>query len=109
MFISNRVFNLINEIEYYPESRWHYESLFGNLNKTNCTIRIKGVIDDNILPNRLSGKMLCHLNNYKNFYAKRKSKIIERMNIILVFFEFFIYLKVLNLKKKFNYKINIKI
>ena len=88
MFISNRAFNLINEIEYYSKNRWHYEILFINSNKINYTIRIKGVIDDNILPKRLFRKMLYHINNYKIFYAKRKSKIIERINIILVFFEF---------------------
>lgn len=108
MLISNRAFNLINKIEYDPKNRWHYESLFRNSNKINYSIRIKGVIDDNILPNRLERKILLLLNNYKNFYTKRKSKIIERIFIVFLFLQFCIYLKVLNLKKKFNHKKVIK-
>ena len=91
MFISNRAFNLINEIEYYPKSRWHYEILFRNSNKINYTIRIKGVIDDNILPKILFYKILHLQYNYNNISAKRKSKIIERIIIILVFLQFCIY------------------
>ena len=48
MFISNRAFNLIDEIISTPKSRWHYESLFKHSNKTLKNIRFKGVLNDSI-------------------------------------------------------------
>ena len=49
MFISNRAFNLINEIEYIKEDRWYYEQhLF---NTSTNTVRIKGILNHTINKN----------------------------------------------------------
>ena len=94
MFISKRAFNLINQIEYYPKNRWHYESLFRKSNKMNYSIRLKGVISDNILPNQLYPEIKKILNR-----SERKTIILGKFGIILTFELFFIYLKAINSKK----------
>lgn len=94
MFISKRAFNLINEIDYYPNNRWHYESLFRKTNKLNFSIRLKGVISDNILPNQLYSEIKRILNK-----SERKPIILGKVAIILTFEVFLFYLKVINLTK----------
>ena len=49
MFISNRAFNLINEIEYIKGDRWYYEQHLFNTSAN--TVRIKGILNDTINKN----------------------------------------------------------
>ena len=49
LFISNRAFNLINEIKYIKEDRWYYEQHLFNIS-TNI-VRIKGILNDTINKN----------------------------------------------------------
>ena len=65
MFISNRAFNLINEIEYKPNERHYYESLFRSSNKIKNSIRFKGVLNDNILPSDIGPYGFAFLNYLK--------------------------------------------
>ena len=79
MFISQRAFNLINQIEYDPKNRWNYEFLFIRSKKINNPIRIKGVICDNITADNL----IKLLDNNKKF-----ERNIEKLIIILYIFPF---------------------
>ena len=99
MFISNRAFNLINEIEYHPKFRWFYESLFRVRNPKNEIIRFKGVLNDEIIPRELGGEVLAFLNYFKKIDNKHKSKFIEELILNLIFLIFFFYLKRINSKK----------
>ena len=93
MFISNRAFNLIEEIDYNTKNRYYYENLFGQINKINCSIRIKGVIFDNILSKLVYPKM-------EKILKKRKLIIIRKFVFVLSIELFIIYLKLINSKKK---------
>ena len=92
IFISNRAFNLIGEIESKPSSRYYYETLFWNSNITSKNIRFKGVLNDSV-----SGlDVILEINKYIQYFKidenRKKKKLIYNI-IIQIFFIFIIYIK----------------
>ena len=100
MFISYRAFNLIDEIKYYPNYRWHYENLFINSINNSNNIRLKGILNDNITAMRALPECIKFLNLFKK---EEQQMIVDNKKIILMesFLLSFIYIFIKKYKNLF--------
>jgi len=96
MFISNRAFKLINEIEYYPNDRWNYENLFAQVNKNSEKIRFKGILNDDIEAKDVLPEKMKYLKYFSNM-EKQKKKMNFRLVIFISLLIIVIFLKKLYL------------